>query len=90
MFTGIPEFVSQDMAATESMGAIYDRTQAHLGTTDKSVIRMRTLPQTANGAAPPGHDPSLPYNRIYSAEKVLAPAEDCVRSRTRYWPTGRP
>jgi nitrite reductase/ring-hydroxylating ferredoxin subunit len=80
-FTGIPEFVSQDMAVTESMGAIYDRTQEHLGTTDKSVIRMRTLllksaRDLANGIAPPATDPSLPYNRIFSAEKVLAPGED--------------
>ena len=40
-FTGIPTIPLQDQAATESMGAIYDRTQEHLGTSDAMIIRVR-------------------------------------------------
>ena len=43
LFTGIENFVSQDLMATESMGPIYDRSQEHLGNTDKAIIRMRRL-----------------------------------------------
>jgi hypothetical protein len=67
--------------ATESMGSIYDRTQEHLGTTDKAIIRMRQiLIQAAKdleqGIEPPALDASLPYDRIRSGEKILAPGED--------------
>ena len=80
-YSGIPEFVSQDMAVTESMGPIYARSQEHLGTTDKSVIRLRSVlikaaKDLANGVAPPAIDPAKSYNRIFGAEKVLAPGED--------------
>ena len=40
-YTGIPGGRQQDMAMTESMGAIYDRTHEHLGTTDAMIIRTR-------------------------------------------------
>ena len=60
---------------------IYDRTQEHLGTTDKAIIRMRRIlieaaKDLANGIEPPATDPSLPYDTIRSAEKILAPGED--------------
>jgi phenylpropionate dioxygenase-like ring-hydroxylating dioxygenase large terminal subunit len=42
-FTGLPGNRVQDAAVTESMGAIYDRTQEHLGTTDVAVIHMRRV-----------------------------------------------
>jgi phthalate 4,5-dioxygenase len=42
-FSGIPNNMgrAQDAAMTDSMGAIVDRTEEHLGTTDTAIIRMR-------------------------------------------------
>jgi phenylpropionate dioxygenase-like ring-hydroxylating dioxygenase large terminal subunit len=40
-YSGIQEFWAQDAAMQESMGAIYDRSREHLGTSDAFVIRMR-------------------------------------------------
>jgi phthalate 4,5-dioxygenase len=40
-YTGLPGNRVQDAAITESMGAIYDRSKEHLGTTDVAVIHMR-------------------------------------------------
>ncbi len=80
-FTGIRGIPQQDMAVTESMGTVYDRTSEHLGSTDGAVIRMRRMlikaaKDLANGIEPPVVDPSLPYDKIRSAEKILAPGED--------------
>ena len=41
--TGIEGANQQDIAVEESMGAIYDRSKEHLGTSDIAVIRMRRL-----------------------------------------------
>jgi hypothetical protein len=83
-FSGIPDFNSQDLMATESMGPIYDRSQEHLGTTDRAVIRMRRIlldaakKLAADGVTPPalagvdGHD----FTTFRSAEKILEPGED--------------
>ena len=81
LYTGIPDFGSQDLMATESMGPIYDRTQEHLGTSDKAVIRMRRILIDAaknleKGIEPPCLDATLPYHEIRSGEKILAPGED--------------
>ena len=40
-FSGIPTFHLQDMAMTESMGAIADRSQEHLGRSDTMIIQVR-------------------------------------------------
>ena len=40
-YTGIPGGRQQDMAMTESMGPIYDRSKEHLGTSDLMIIRTR-------------------------------------------------
>jgi nitrite reductase/ring-hydroxylating ferredoxin subunit len=40
-FTGIPGIGEQDLAVTESMGSICDRSQEHLGTTDLAIIAAR-------------------------------------------------
>lgn len=43
-FAGIGLFFAEhDLYATESMGAICDRTQEHLGSTDKPIIAARRL-----------------------------------------------
>jgi phthalate 4,5-dioxygenase len=61
-YTGIPGIRQQDMAVTESMGPIMDRTREHLGTTDALIIRTRRrLIEAAralqdHGIVPPGVD----------------------------------
>jgi nitrite reductase/ring-hydroxylating ferredoxin subunit len=68
-FTGIPGIIQQDQAVTESMGAIYERTNEHLGTTDSMVIRTRRRAINAakalrdDGIVPPGVDNPEVYRR---------------------------
>jgi phthalate 4,5-dioxygenase len=57
-FTGIEDFLNHDACATESMGAIFDRSQEHLGVSDKAVIAVRrflinTVKELQNGKEPP-------------------------------------
>ncbi|HWO73836.1 MAG TPA: Rieske 2Fe-2S domain-containing protein [Dehalococcoidia bacterium] len=80
-YSGIRDFGSQDLMATESPGPIWDRSQEHLGTTDKSIIKMRQIllkaaKDLAKGIEPPAVDPDLPYREIRGAEKILEPGED--------------
>jgi phthalate 4,5-dioxygenase oxygenase subunit len=74
-FTGIPGVRQQDMAVTESMGPIYDRSREHLGTTDALIIKTRrkliaTAKALENGVNPPGVDDPKLY-RMRSGEIVL-------------------
>ena len=82
-FSGIDDFVSQDLMVTESMGAIFDRTNERLGTTDVPIIRMRRIlidaaKGLAQGQQPPalagveGHD----LRDIRAVEKILEPGEN--------------
>ncbi len=75
-YSGIRGIRQQDMAVTETMGTIYNRTREHLGTTDALIIRTRRkLIKTAkdlrdHGILPPGVDnPELYHMR--SGEFVL-------------------
>jgi hypothetical protein len=75
-FTGIPSIPLQDQAMTESMGAIVDRTQEHLGSTDQMImmVRRRLLDAAKalrdHGTIPPCvDDPSL-YG-VRSASLIL-------------------
>ena len=73
-FTGIDGINTQDHAITESMGPIVDRTQEHLGSTDRAVVIGRhLLIQAANkvrqGADPMGLQPS--YYNIRALGKIL-------------------
>jgi phthalate 4,5-dioxygenase oxygenase subunit len=59
----IKRFQDQDIAVTESMGQLYDRTQENLGVSDAVVARMRYTMITAarrlhEGQAPPGLNPA--------------------------------
>jgi hypothetical protein len=61
-FTGIIGINTQDYALQEGMGPICDRTQEHLGTSDKAIIATRQLlleatDAVAAGEAPRGIDP---------------------------------
>jgi hypothetical protein len=61
-FTGIPGFPLQDKMATESQGLIWDRSQEHLGSTDKVIAAARRRLMEAaralheEGVPPPGVD----------------------------------
>jgi hypothetical protein len=76
-FTGIPTIMLQDQAMTESMGAVANRMNEHLGSTDAMIIQVRRRLMNAaralreSGVTPPGvDDPSL-YG-VRSASLVLA------------------
>ncbi|HLH84918.1 MAG TPA: Rieske 2Fe-2S domain-containing protein [Trebonia sp.] len=81
-FTGIADFVSQDLMVTESMGPVYDRTQEQLGSTDKAITRMRhILISAAKGLAAGKEPPAVgggdrDFRSIRGAEKILEPGED--------------
>ena len=69
-YTGIKGIRQQDMAMTEGMGPILDRTDEHLGTTDQMIIRTRSRWLAAvrghmeDGTVPPGVDqPELYHQR---------------------------
>jgi hypothetical protein len=66
-FTGIIGINTQDYALQEGMGAICDRTQEHLGSSDKAIIVTRQLlleaiDVVAVGNAPRGLDPAAYRN----------------------------
>jgi hypothetical protein len=80
-YSGIQGIAQQDMAVTESMGRIMDRTHEHLGTSDKAIIRARRMlidaaRALAAGVEPPALDPALPYLEIRSAERNIAMSDD--------------
>jgi nitrite reductase/ring-hydroxylating ferredoxin subunit len=79
IFSGVSDFVSQDLMVTESMGPIYDRTQEQLGATDKAISRMRhILISAAKGLAEGSEPPAVggDFGSIRGAEKILEPGED--------------
>ena len=73
-YTGISGINTQDHAVQESMGPIVDRTEEHLGSSDRAVFAARqiliqaarTVEQDGN---PPGVEPT--YYHIRAVEKVL-------------------
>jgi phthalate 4,5-dioxygenase len=80
-FSGIPGVRQQDMAVTETMGPIYERSREHLGTTDSMIIRARRRWIAAaraleeQGILPPGVDEPAIY-RQRSGEVVLPRSVD--------------
>jgi hypothetical protein len=80
-YTGIAGVQEQDLAVTECMGKIYDRSHEHLGTTDRAIIRMRqqlikAAQDLERGIEPPGLDPSFAWRELRSTEKIIAAGED--------------
>ena len=62
-FTGIRGINTQDLAVQEGMGAIVDRSQEHLGTSDRAIVGMRRMLLEATrkverGENPPGAEAS--------------------------------
>jgi phthalate 4,5-dioxygenase oxygenase subunit len=67
--TGVNNLLTEDMLVAETMGAIADRTQEYLGSSDAAVARFRRLYLEAiraqqNGETPRGCSGSEPYRRI--------------------------
>jgi len=61
-YTGIKGINTQDFALQEGMGPITDRSQEHLGTSDKAIVAMRrimleAIQDVAEGRTPRGVDP---------------------------------
>jgi phthalate 4,5-dioxygenase oxygenase subunit len=80
-YSGIRGIRQQDAAVTGSMGAIYDRSREHLGTTDALIIRTRRRLINAakalrdQGVVPPGVDNPEVYS-IRSGGVVLPRGAD--------------
>ncbi|MBV8087686.1 MAG: Rieske 2Fe-2S domain-containing protein [Chloroflexi bacterium] len=80
-WTGIAGINRQDMAVTDSMGPIYDRSREHLGTSDSMIIRTRRRLLNAakafaeTGVTPPGVDNPEHYH-VRSGSVVLPKGVD--------------
>jgi hypothetical protein len=73
-FTGIEDFLNHDACATESMGPIFDRSQEHLGVSDKAVIAVRrfllnSVKELQSGKQPP--------HLVQDAKRNWFPHMDC-------------
>jgi len=75
-FTGMgPIFMVHDSCATETMGAIYDRSQEHLGVSDMTVIAVRKFLLNAARAVAAGKEPP---HVIRSAEQADVRHVACI------------
>jgi phthalate 4,5-dioxygenase oxygenase subunit len=80
-YSGIPGTRQQDMAVTETMGPIYDRSHEHLGTSDSMIIRTRrrwiavAKAFAEQGVLPPNVDNPKAY-RLRSGEVILPRSAD--------------
>ncbi len=75
-FTGITGINTQDMALQEGMGPICDRTNEHLGTSDRAIIAARQLLFEAlddidAGKSPRGTDPA-DYSNVRPVDMQIA------------------
>src|SRR5690606_4144756 len=77
-FSGVVGAAIQDRAVQESMGPVFDRTQEHLGTSDKAVIFyrrliLRKLREMEEGGQLPGTAPELSFDQ--RAASVYMPSD---------------
>lgn len=84
--SGIAGIAMQDAAMQESMGAIVDRREEHLGSTDIGIVtaRRRLISEAKgfmNGLPVSGRDPSL--HRVRSASAVLPPEASWVEATSQ-------
>ena len=76
LFSGMPPAKLQDVAMTEGMGHVLNRTREHLGTTDAAIIEMRQQILSAvkalrdEGAVPPCVDDAESF-AVRSAQAIL-------------------
>src|SRR5256714_2605847 len=71
-FTGISGINTQDVAIQEGMGPIVDRSEEHLGSTDRAIVTLRRLlleatRVVASGGTPKGVDPAS-YRKIRATD----------------------
>ncbi len=69
-YTGIEDFLNHDSCATETMGAIYDRSKEHLGVSDLAVIAVRKFLLNAVHSFQDGGEPP---HLVKDAEKNSFP-----------------
>jgi phenylpropionate dioxygenase-like ring-hydroxylating dioxygenase large terminal subunit len=86
-FSGVAGAAIQDRAVQESMGSIFDRSQEHLGTSDKAVIFyrrliLRKLKEMAQGLPLPATDPALRFDQ--RAASVYMPAREPWQEAVRW------
>jgi phthalate 4,5-dioxygenase len=80
-YSGIPGTRQQDMAVTETMGPIYNRSREHLGTSDSMIIRTRrrwiavARAFAEQDVLPPNVDDPRAY-RLRSGETILPRSAD--------------
>jgi phthalate 4,5-dioxygenase oxygenase subunit len=73
-YTGIEDFLNHDACATESMGPLYDRSQEHLGVSDKAVIAVRKFLLNTIRALLEGNEPP---HIVRDAHRNRFPNIDC-------------
>ena len=85
-FSGVVGAAIQDRAVQESMGAVFDRSQEHLGTSDKAVIFyrrliLRKLREMEEGKPLPGTAPGLDFSQRAASVHMPsgAPWQEAVR-----------
>ena len=82
--TGIKGTTQQDRAVTESMGAIYDRTKEHLGTSDTVIIAMRRKLMKVARELAGGREPyAATHGEVYRRREV-----DMLLKREASWEAG--
>lgn len=88
-YTGIAAVnpAEQDGCATESMGAVFDRSKEHLGQSDKTIIALRRLLLRAAGELAEGREPphvvrdeqSGDFSRLRSVKGIVPAGSDWRR-----------
>lgn len=82
--TGIRSITQQDRAVTESMGAIFDRSKEHLGTTDTVIIAMRRRLMRVARDLQEGREPyAASHGEVYKLRGV-----DLLLKRGASWEEG--
>jgi hypothetical protein len=75
-YTGIANGSLQDAAIQESMGAIFDRTKEHLGTSDSAIIHLRSMYLQGAREVLEGGEPFVPSQadafRVRSVSALLS------------------
>ncbi len=74
-----------DQWAVESMGAIQDRTQEHLGKTDVGIIRYRRMLRAAITALGQGDEQALPMRKTDNLGNIRGPVSIDVIARDDDW-----
>jgi phthalate 4,5-dioxygenase oxygenase subunit len=90
-FSGVDGAAIQDRVVQESMGPVCDRTEEHLGTSDKAVIFyrrlvLRKLKEMSEGKPLPGLDPNLDFNHRTASWYMPRdkPWQDALRYQEKY------